>query len=177
MHGQWYQIPCLECKEPLGESYVESAVARRDFQKLKAVAARKALEAHPCFRACLAADCTSGQIHENIHTDIVICKSCGSKSCYNHGVPWHEGYTCDRYDDSHPDAVVLRTSEERLKALAKKCPGEGCNVLVEKDGGCDSMWCSLCRKSWTWSSVKFGGEETVLSQSEIPHPVVPQSAE
>ena len=140
--------------------------------RLKALAARKETEAHPRFRNCLAANCSSGQIHEKIHDDIVVCTSCGSKSCFNHGVPWHEGYTCDRYDDSHPDASVLRTSEERVRALAKKCPGEGCKYFVEKDGGCDSMWCSLCKNSWNWASVKFGGEETVHSQTdEIPQPV------
>lgn len=32
-HEQWHQIPCLECREPLGEVFVESSVTRRDFQK------------------------------------------------------------------------------------------------------------------------------------------------
>ena len=32
-HEQWHQIPCLECREPLGEAFIESSVTRRDFQK------------------------------------------------------------------------------------------------------------------------------------------------
>ena len=88
-----------------------------------------------------------------------MCKSCGFKSCFNYGIPWHEGYTCDEYDAGHPNAVSLVTSEERVRAVAKKCPGAGCMFYIEKDGGCDSMYCSHCGNAWNWGKEKFDTEK------------------
>lgn len=29
---------------------------------------------------------------------------------------------------------------------------------VEKDGGCDHMFCSRCQENWNWTSVRFDDE-------------------
>lgn len=137
---------------------------------MRALAAWKLLQTNPRFRYCVSSDCSAGQVHpKSKSTDMIICYSCETKSCFYHGLPWHEGYTCTRYDISHPDAPVLWTSEQRLKAQAKKCPGPGCKYFVEKVGGCGSMLCSMCGHSWRWDDVKFGvgvmlenGNENVL---------------
>lgn len=34
----------------------------------------------------------------------------------------------------------------------KKCPK--CQVLIEKNGGCDHMTCKMCRHEWWWSTGK-----------------------
>jgi len=39
--------------------------------------------------------------------------------------------------------------------MAKKCPGKGCDHYVEKDGGCNQMYCDRCSHSWNWAEVKF----------------------
>ena len=125
---------------------------------LEAIVERKLEEAHPRFRSCLSASCESGQIHHHLLDPCVRCEACGAQSCFNHGIPWHQGYPCASYDDMHPDAVSLRTSEERIQTLAKRCPGQGCMFYVEKDGGCDHMYCSRCQQSWNWGTVKSDAE-------------------
>jgi len=67
------------------------------------------------------------------------------------------GYTCESYDDSNPYLASLKTSEERLKGMAKRCPGVGCMFYVEKDGGCDCIVCSQCGHEWIWDAVGFEG--------------------
>ena len=126
--------------------------------RLEATIVRKAEEAHPHFRSCLSAFCDQGQIHKELDNPCVKCKACGTKSCFNHGVPWHERYTCAQYDAMHPNAVSLMTSEKRIQSIAKRCPGKGCMFYVEKDGGCDNMYCSRCQQSWNWGTVKFDFE-------------------
>ena len=86
---------------------------------------------------------------------MVTCKTCGARSCFNHRTPWHEGYSCESYDDNHPDAKSARSSEESVKSMAKKCPGKGCEHYVEKTGGCDHMYCNRCSYQWSWSKVKY----------------------
>jgi len=56
----------------------------------------------------------------------------------------------------------LKTSEERLKGMAKRCPGVGCMFYVEKDGGCDCIVCCQCGCEWIWDAVGFEGEEALL---------------
>ena len=53
---------------------------------------------------------------------------------------WHEGRSCEQYDDS-PEGVVSKTAEQRVKEVSKRCPGlKGkCRVRIAKDGGCDHV--------------------------------------
>ncbi|CAL8577517.1 hypothetical protein XPA_003341, partial [Xanthoria parietina] len=82
-------------------------------------ARRKAVKADPRYRRCLSSTCTGGQIHRKTTNPVVNCKMCGSLSYH---MAWHAGFSCDRFNDSHPQAKSLRTSEERLKSIAKKVP-------------------------------------------------------
>ena len=119
------------------------------------VAKQKAEQRHVRFRWCQSPTCNAGQIHRSFTNPIVTCHQCGAMSCFNHRSKWHGGYSCQAYDDSHPEAESARTSEERVKSMAKKCPGKGCDHYVEKDGGCDSMFCDKCGTTWSWNRVKY----------------------
>jgi hypothetical protein len=70
-------------------------------------------------------------------------------------------YTChhcrelkaDRYDHDHvcnPDTVA---SVSLLKNDTKPCPN--CKVLVHKTEGCDQMFCTQCKRLWSWNSGQF----------------------
>ena len=52
------------------------------------------------------------------------------------------------------DAVGDMIAEQPAAAMAgvKQCPK--CQVLIEKNGGCDHMTCKLCRHEWWWSTGK-----------------------
>ena len=175
-HGQWDRVSCIECKGPATKEEIMGMVASKDFAKyarktilriknsadlgfrLEIIVEQKAIEANPRFRSCLSARCDHGQVHTNTSDDCVECEACGAASCFNHGVPWHKGYTCDAYDAMHPDAISLRTSEERIESIAKRCPGKGCKFYVEKDGGCGHMYCPQCREGWDWETRKLDRE-------------------
>lgn len=124
---------------------------------MKAIATQKTAEKNPRYRSCISPDCTAGQLHpRKALTDMVVCYRCETKSCFHHGLPWHAGDTCASYGRKHPAVPVLWTSEVRLRAEAKKCPGPGCEYYVEKAGGCEAMRCSMCKHHWRWNKVKWG---------------------
>ncbi|CAF1490007.1 unnamed protein product, partial [Rotaria sordida] len=41
--------------------------------------------------------CGSGQIHSNSDPK-VICVPCGKSTCFHHKIPWHDGITCENYE-------------------------------------------------------------------------------
>ena len=57
--------------------------------------------------------CGSGQIHETGHElPIVICLHCNHRSCFHHNVAWHQGLTCDEYDQLLADPDNFRSRLE-----------------------------------------------------------------
>ena len=74
--------------------------------------------------------------------------------------------TCDKHTCSHcrelkaerddaahvcnPDTVA---SVALLKADTKPCPN--CKVLVHKTEGCDQMFCTQCKRIWSWNTGRF----------------------
>ncbi|KEY72511.1 hypothetical protein S7711_09462 [Stachybotrys chartarum IBT 7711] len=95
---------------------------------------------------------------------IVKCNTCGSRTCFLHGVPWHTGLSCEEYDaiqsssadqSIRSDAFTLtfaslskdqtqfiedrRATEQTIKQTTKPCPNCGRNI--EKNGGCAHMQC------------------------------------
>lgn len=63
--------------------------------------------------------------------------------------------SCAEYDALTSEAKEERSSEYFVKGLAKRCPNEGCGWYVEKDGGCNNMFCVRCQTHWSWTDVKF----------------------
>lgn len=172
----------------LTSEQVLALVRRSDVAPLKKLAKQKALERDPNYHHCPHPSCTSGQIykakelpppnpfdpfrHQYNEENLSVCKKCKGRSCFRHKMVWHEGYSCERYEDSHPDAEVRRTNEERLRKVVKKCPGKGCGWYVEKDGGCGHMYCEFAHSDATMdccgcvmkflSEVAFGDTFTNL---------------
>ncbi len=70
--------------------------------------------------------------------------------------------TCDKHTCPHcrelktdehvcnPDTVA---SVALLKKDTKPCPN--CKVLVHKTEGCDQMFCTQCKRLWSWNTGKF----------------------
>lgn len=90
------------------------------------------------------------------------CNTCGSRTCFTHGVPWHTGLSCEEFDlvqsggldssaasndekapapqdayslseDSMRKIEERRATEETIKQTTKRCPNCGRNI--EKNGG------------------------------------------
>ena len=100
----------------------------------------------PEFRFC-AHDCGSGQLVEGGEeaASFMTCAHCAGRTCMRHErTRWHDGVTCDEYDQALARAVASGDdgAEAALAEAAvqvKACPG--CGTRISKADGCDVMRC------------------------------------
>lgn len=85
----------------------------------------------------------------------VSCHTCSFRSCAECAVPWHDKLTCAEFRAQRINKLLDDPERATLKLMQKKdarrCPN--CGLLVEKDGGCDSMHCTGCSKFFNWSAA------------------------
>jgi len=106
-----------------------------------------------------------GPIHNAYHDDHFIHR-CAHSECNGFVSSAWKCATCDKYtcslcrepkklrDDAdhvcNPDSVA---SVALLKTSTKPCPN--CKVLVHKTEGCDQMFCTQCKRLWSWNTGQF----------------------
>ncbi len=56
-------------------------------------------------------------------------------------------------------------SEEWIARFTLRCPG--CNVPIQKNGGCNLMRCSRCKKPFYWTKPTLPGENTDINPVEL----------
>lgn len=118
----------------------------------------KLLQRDEGYVTCLNASCGAGQVHTTHGTDnypIVTCYKCSAKTCYKHRVEWHEGYSCEEWDNR--ERIVTKEdilSTEWVAAKAKRCPE--CNNALEKKEGCNHFTCAPpggCGHEFCWECL------------------------
>jgi hypothetical protein len=76
------------------------------------------------------------------------CATCDKHTCAH-----CRELKANRDDEAHvcnPDTLA---SVALLKRDTKPCPN--CKVLVHKTEGCDQMFCTQCKRLWSWNTGKF----------------------
>ncbi|KAF2650633.1 hypothetical protein K491DRAFT_697092 [Lophiostoma macrostomum CBS 122681] len=83
----------------------------------------------------------------------VSCSACATRMCATCKIPWHTGYTCAEYAARHVNATMTSPEKRTLDFMqtrdAKRCPN--CFLVIEKDGGCNSMFCEGCKTFFDWA--------------------------
>lgn len=98
------------------------------------------------------------------------CATCKKRACAICKVEWHQGMSCQEYREEHGhgrDDAEMRVLRKMAKAGAKRC--SNCQLAVEKDGGCDYMWCPHCRQQFFWAAaepVRVGTKSTRKSNGK-----------
>lgn len=98
------------------------------------VGANKITERRVYVKACVTTGC-SGFLNEDFVCglcSVVVCKKC------------HE----TKSGDSHECNEDTVASVKALKDEAKPCPA--CATLISKIDGCDQMWCTQCKTTFSW---------------------------
>ena len=106
------------------------------------------------------------QDHEPDEGDHEFIHRCADSDCNGFVSSAWKCATCDKHTCSHcrelkanrddpdhvcnPDTVA---SVALLKADTKPCPN--CKVLVHKTDGCDQMFCTQCKRLWSWNTGRF----------------------
>ncbi|KAL7934902.1 hypothetical protein V8C35DRAFT_300134 [Trichoderma chlorosporum] len=108
----WTDIRCPECRELLDYTDIQRYADGETFKRYETLALRAAMAEAENFFWCTSG-CGSGQIHESGQDQpIVICLHCTHRSCFHHNVAWHQGLTCDEYDQLLADPENFRSKLE-----------------------------------------------------------------
>lgn len=85
------------------------------------------------------------------------CQVCEKTNC----IPCddiHDNLTCKQFLEQRKTSNNMKTNLliDKLKKehIIKPCPE--CQVLIEKNHGCNHMKCTQCNKEFTWTRISFG---------------------
>jgi hypothetical protein len=85
----------------------------------------------------------------------VACNTCAFRFCAVCSIPWHRDVTCAEHAAKQVDDKMSDPEKETLKLMqtkdGKRCPN--CYLVIEKEGGCDSMFCIGCKKYFNWATA------------------------
>ncbi|UKZ62868.1 uncharacterized protein TrAtP1_004100 [Trichoderma atroviride] len=108
----WTDIRCPECRQLLEYTDIQRYADEETFKRYETLALRAAMAEAENFFWCTSG-CGSGQIHDTGHDHpIVICLHCSHRSCFRHNVAWHQGLTCEEYEQLLADPDNFRSKLE-----------------------------------------------------------------
>lgn len=89
--------------------------------------------------------CNNCKVEHKTSTQECIKCECNTEICSKCGYKYHEYESCEHY--------IIRTQDKIHVDMSKKdskcCPK--CNTIINKNGGCDHMNCTLCKHKFNWS--------------------------
>ncbi|CAO2652416.1 Nn.00g006990.m01.CDS01 [Neocucurbitaria sp. VM-36] len=152
---------CLEpgCDEPWSHDYVMRYIPTGEpLEKFNMEMFNVWLEdATPKPMTCLSPTCNAIGVPDMVAPGYpqITCYECSFRSCAQCLVPWHKDVTCAEHAAKHINEQMSDPEKDTLKLMqtkdGKRCPN--CYLVIEKDGGCDSMLCLGCHKYFNWSTA------------------------
>lgn len=131
----------------------------------------KSLEKDEEFRWCAASNCGNGLLNEDSFTNFITCNKCGTNTCIKHRIVWHEGMTCDEYDDlleKKEKESVVEEDEAKSAAVLKqmKCPS--CTVPLEKVADVIILYVDVARSSagCVWHRIQKSENSVIANTSQ-----------
>lgn len=108
-------IRCPLCHQLMSHQEIKEWAEHETFEKYDRLFTLQALQQDGSFIRCWRPECEEGQFHDgDIEFPIAICQ-CGAMTCYRHsGLPWHEGLTCNEFEDPE---TAIRLLEELVNDL------------------------------------------------------------
>ncbi|GMH58993.1 hypothetical protein TrLO_g806 [Triparma laevis f. longispina] len=136
---------CKEGERSLTEDDVRSILSTQSwrFRNYLKLRNRQMIDSNPNMKWCI--ECSDGVVALQPKTWkwSVPCstENCSAKCCPRCALPSHPFTTCSRAMQRHTGMYL--TSND-----CKRCPS--CNSMIDKDGGCNHMTCSMCRHQFCW---------------------------
>ncbi|KAF1835131.1 hypothetical protein BDW02DRAFT_496646, partial [Decorospora gaudefroyi] len=187
----WSSIVCpaSTCTNPITHNDVQKYAPAATFTRFDELSIRSYLSADTNFLYCLAAGCTSGQIHDTgVEGPIFRCVACGFRMCTAHEpvVAFHEGEACTQYTERVERERVERLTAKEEEARKRRqddeasvaevgrssveCPG--CGAFIQKTTGCDHMTCRRTGCGFEFCYVcraPYGGVEGIRRAGNSAH--------
>ncbi|GFQ67881.1 ATP-dependent RNA helicase DEAH12, chloroplastic [Trichonephila clavata] len=117
---------------------------------------------------CPAPDCQMFFFKADISGSKLQCPLCKNEICSKCNVLYHQGYTCDMYQNSKNDPDYSFKVWQKGAVKCKQCPR--CKTAIEKVSGCNRMRCSSCHGNFCWICLaEFPTEQQVYDHIHAKH--------
>ena len=145
-----YSLYCPECsfaytKNRIGQILSFNIKDKNEVENLKKLFeksnTKELILSNPELMFCPIANC-NGFAKKNKNKEYNIC-TMGHKFCIKCGELWHENGICK--DEEKVDELF---EKYRKQYNLKNCPY--CNIITNKNGGCNHITCKYCGKDWCW---------------------------
>ena len=108
----------------------------------------RAQRADPSLRFCA---CGAGVSGGSARAPQLRCGACGADFCWLHGSRHAPGAAaCAAFTAEETRDPANAASLEALRGNSKQCPNAACGSWVQRDGGCNSVECTVCRTTFCW---------------------------
>ena len=130
--------------------------------------------------------CQQAVLAEHGKGNLALCDQCRFAFCKKCKKTYHSQTLCDQEIDIMSKRLKLRRQMQALglqtddgekllrdflvhttiENTTRLCPNLNCQVPIEKNMGCDHMYCTRCRTSFNWSQTQDRTNDTkILSQT------------
>lgn len=115
------RVHCPLCSELMTYDDVKRWAEHDVFEMYDQMITLQAIQKDGSFIRCCRPECEGGQFHNGgAELPVAICQSCGTMTCYTHtGLPWHEGLTCEEFEDPETAIGLLRRHIKDLELAAR----------------------------------------------------------
>ena len=153
-----FPIVCIgdeeTCNVPIALPFIRRFLPQSTFVRLLEAAFLSYLEQNAMqFQYCVTSGCRQIYCRQTSDEVVVLsCPSCLARPCSSCGAE-HDTMNCEEYrankDLQLQERLFLKFA--RSKGY-RRCPV--CKILVEKDGGCDNMYCR-CERNLNWQRFRL----------------------
>ena len=145
-----FELFCPQCNNIYNNNKIEEIFSlsdenKNEINKLKQLyeknITKNIILTNPNLKFCPIKDC-QGYAKKNDNKNYNICNK-GHKFCSKCGEFWHGNEICPVEEE------VDKLFQQYCKKInSKKCPY--CQIITFKNGGCNHITCTFCRKNWCW---------------------------
>ena len=138
--------PFPQCRASPSDREVKALVPAAIFQKYLNLLVIAIVRNNPDYRWCPIPIC-SRAVKIDPSAPSVTCPNCGFTFCHNCSLPAHGASPC-QFILTETQKEVAKWCLEVGSSAVKACPS--CNMLTEKNDGCNHMTCRSCQGQWCW---------------------------
>ena len=169
-----FPLSCIgdegKCGLPVPLPVIQRFLLPPQIKRLLEVSFLDHLGHHPeKFRYCVTPDCPEiYSLESDSGGGIFRCRSCFVSVCVSCGED-HEGFSCEEWKvhrDPEAQERLLEGWAEGNRNV-KKCPK--CNILIEKNGGCNHMTCPKCEAHICWRCLGVFAAGEIYNHMELVH--------
>ena len=157
-----------ECSHTISDGEIQRLCPKDVIKKYEELQSKFLIRGDKNIFHCLNHECGALLCTEDEDPTRLQCYVCHYKFCFKCKDEWHEGYTCEQYQEWK---IENSEAEGRFidwkKNNTKQCPV--CDTNIEKSEGCFKMTCTHCNHKFCWKCLQPWNEYGHINRPFLPN--------